>query len=60
MARKVVSLVLVFALGGCAASIQPIQSMSSTEIKAALTQLQQNDRLLAEKIAEIAPKPKKK
>lgn len=45
-------------LVSCTASLQPFPGVSAKEFNAAMQQMQQNDQLLAQKIAEITPKPK--
>ena len=45
-------------LSGCTASFQPFPGVSQKDFTAAMQQLQANDQLLAQKIAEMAPKPK--
>ena len=51
-------LLITLLLSGCTASFQPYPSMSKADIQAALNQLQQNDQMLAQKIAEMMPTPK--
>lgn len=45
-------------VSGCTASLNPFPGVSAKEFNAAMQQLQANDQLLAQKIAEITPKPK--
>lgn len=55
---KIIGLLVIAGLTGCAASFQPFNPVSRAEFNALAQQMQQNDQLLAQKIAEMAPKPK--
>lgn len=50
---------MVLVLSGCEFSVHPFPSVSQKDFASAMSQLQANDQLLAQKIAELAPNSKK-
>jgi len=55
---RLIGLVIAVVMGGCTASLNPFPGVTAKEFNAAMQQLQANDQLLAQKIAEMTPKPK--